>query len=101
MIRSWVKLPVRRGASNWDWGGCKLGRLVNSDCEWVLSKLMHNLPAEELESLLPIHWIKARAAEAAPEVEITAAASPRARGTFQPERPEPWQNAKGYVDRLF
>jgi hypothetical protein len=36
---------------------------------------MHNPPAEELESLLPIHWIKARAEEAAPiEVEATTAA---------------------------
>jgi hypothetical protein len=43
--------------------------------EWVFGKLMHNPPAEELESLLPIHWIKARAEEAAPiEVEATTAA---------------------------
>lgn len=43
--------------------------------EWVFGKLMHNPPAEELEQLLPIHWIEARAAEAAPiEVETTAVA---------------------------
>jgi hypothetical protein len=43
--------------------------------EWVFGKLMHNPRAEELEQLLPIHWIEARAAEAAPiEVETTAVA---------------------------
>ena len=31
--------------------------------EWVFEKLMHNPPAEELESLLPAHWLRARAEE--------------------------------------
>ena len=31
--------------------------------EWVFEKLMHNPPAEELESLLPAHWLRAQAAE--------------------------------------
>ena len=31
--------------------------------EWVFEKLMHNPPAEELESLLPVHWLRARAEE--------------------------------------
>jgi hypothetical protein len=31
--------------------------------EWVFEKLMHNPPAEELESLLPAHWLQARASE--------------------------------------
>ena len=44
--------------------------------EWVFEKLMHNPPAEELESLLPVHWLKARAAESAPiDVEAEAVAS--------------------------
>ena len=34
--------------------------------EWVFEKLMHHPPAEELESLLPVHWLKARAAESTP-----------------------------------
>jgi hypothetical protein len=43
--------------------------------EWVFEKLMHNPPAEELESLLPVHWLKARAAESAPiDVEAEAVA---------------------------
>jgi hypothetical protein len=29
--------------------------------EWVFEKLMHNPPAEELESLLPANWLRARA----------------------------------------
>jgi hypothetical protein len=37
--------------------------------------MMHNPPAEELESLLPVHWLKARAAESAPiDVEAEAVA---------------------------
>ena len=31
--------------------------------EWVFLKLMHNPPAEELKSLLPAHWLRARAEE--------------------------------------
>ena len=43
--------------------------------EWVFGKLMDNPPAEELESLLPIHWVKARAAEAqSKEAEAKAVA---------------------------
>jgi len=43
--------------------------------EWVFGKLMHNPLVEELELLLPIHWIEARAAKAEPiEVETTAVA---------------------------
>jgi hypothetical protein len=41
--------------------------------EWVFEKLMHNPPAEELESLLPVHWLKARATESTPiDVQATA-----------------------------
>ena len=43
--------------------------------EWVFGKFMHNPLVEELELLLPIHWIEARAAKAEPiEVETTAVA---------------------------
>ncbi|MES2997408.1 MAG: hypothetical protein V4733_11420 [Verrucomicrobiota bacterium] len=28
--------------------------------EWVYEKLMHNPGAKELESLLPVNWLKAR-----------------------------------------
>jgi hypothetical protein len=43
--------------------------------EWVFEKLMHNPPAEELESLLPAHWLRARAAETnAIDVETEAIA---------------------------
>ena len=31
--------------------------------EWVFEILMHNPPAEELESLLPAHWLRARTAK--------------------------------------
>jgi hypothetical protein len=43
--------------------------------EWVFEKLMHNTSAEELESLLPINWLKARAIESTPiDVPDTAVA---------------------------
>ncbi len=43
--------------------------------EWVFEKLMHNPPAEELESLLPVHWLRARAEESYPiDVETEAIA---------------------------
>lgn len=43
--------------------------------EWVFEKLMHKPPAEDLQMLLPIHWINARAAEAKSiEVETAAVA---------------------------
>jgi transposase len=43
--------------------------------DWVFEKLMHNPPAEELESLLPANWLKARAAESTPiDVPATAVA---------------------------
>ena len=31
--------------------------------EWVFEILMHNPPAKKLESLLPAHWLRARAAK--------------------------------------
>jgi len=43
--------------------------------EWVFEKLMHHPPTEELETLLPTHWINARATAAEPiEVEATIVA---------------------------
>jgi hypothetical protein len=43
--------------------------------EWVFEKLMHNPTAEELESLLPVHWLRARAEESYPiDVETEAIA---------------------------
>jgi len=41
----------------------------------VFEKLMHNTPAEELEGLLPVHWLRARAEESnAIDVETEAIA---------------------------
>jgi hypothetical protein len=34
--------------------------------DWGFEKLMHNPPAEELESLLPVNWLKTRATESTP-----------------------------------
>ena len=39
---------------------------------------MHNPPAEELESLLPVHWLRARAADAMTiDVDTTAVSAQR------------------------
>ena len=85
--------PTKLGHKNWmfidgehtDWRSAVIYtfvekiRMYGADpfayFEWVFEKLMHNPTAEELESLLPVHWLRARAEESYPiDVETEAIA---------------------------